>query len=439
MRSLALVLVVSACGVDDRDVIARAGAGGDPSNPEGGSGGAAGASSSAGSAGEGGGSGGSGNAAGSGGLGGAGNGGSGGAPARLCGTEGGACCSDGVPCDTGLGCDGAGTCARCATFRGVGILTDYTSSIAQGISGDGRVVVGYSEDDTGRTMAFRLEWENAGEPVALGVLPGGTSSQARATSYDGYAVVGESGSTNGPRGFRWTAGTLLDLGTWAPGDPQSSAADVSADGNAVALTSTLAEGGTLAYRWLATGDEAPIIGMEEARAISADGNTLVGNRQGASGNEAVIASIADASGVQSLGTLAGDAVAFARNLSADGSLAIGVSGGCGCRGFFWRNGTIDIADGIQRALSTSADGSIIGGTMTATTCSSGSAALWLPGPGTRAVACDVLPAGTVPNGWSLTSVNAISDDGRVIAGEGVNPTLAPEGWVAVIGPDCSAE
>jgi len=33
-------------------------------------------------------------------------------------------------------------------------------------------------------------------------------------------------------------------------------------------------------------------------------------------------------------------------------------------------------------------------------------------------------------------VTAVSDDGRVIAGEGTNPSLAAEGWVAVLGPDC---
>ena len=441
-----MLLLVSACGIDDRAVVASAGSGGDTSSPDGSSGGTAG-SSSAGSAGTGGGGSGgsdgtSGTGGGSAGNGGAGSGsaGNGGAPASACGTQGGACCSEGPRCEAGLGCDdGVAVCTRCAAFRGVGILSGYTSSIAQGISGDGRVVVGYAEDDTGRSMAFRLEWENAGEAVALGVLPGGTSSQARAASYDGYAVVGDSGSSNGPRGFRWTAGTLLDLDTWATGDLASSAADVSADGNAVALTSDVSDGGTLAYRWLLAGDKAPVIGMEEARAISADGNTLVGNRLGGGGNEAVISNLSDSNGVQSLGTLSGDAVAFARNLSADGAVAIGVSGSCGCRGFFWRDGVIDIADGIERALTTNDDGSTIGGTMTATTCSGGRAALWKPGPGTQAVACDVLPAGTVPNGWSLTSVNAISDDGRVIAGEGINPSLAAEGWVAVIGPDCSAE
>jgi probable HAF family extracellular repeat protein len=346
------------------------------------------------------------------------------------------CCSDGPACDTGLGCEQAtNLCVRCAAFTGVGILPSFTSSVVQGISGDGNVVVGYAQNDLGVTLAFRRAWAS-GDSEPLGVLPGGASSQALAASEDGYAVVGESESTNGTRGFRWTAQALSDLGTWAQGDVGSHAADVSADGNAVALTSDGSDGSHLAYRWLLGGDKTPIIGMEEARGISGDGNELVGNRLGASGNEAVLFT---SSGVQSLGTLSGDAVAFARAFSTDGTVAIGVSGSCGCRGFHWRAGTIAVADGLARALDTNADGSVIAGVMSANTCSSGSAAIWRAGPGTQAVACGLLPEGIIPNGWSLGSVNAVSDDGRVIAGEGINPGLASESWVAVVGPDCRAQ
>jgi probable HAF family extracellular repeat protein len=365
-------------------------------------------------------------------------GGDAGATARGCGSAGGECCTDGPRCDAGLGCDEAsGLCAACAAFAGIGILEGFTSSVAQGISGDGRVVVGYAENLAGVTMAFRTEWAVGGPPVPLGVLPGGASSQARAASYDGYAVVGDSESSNGLRGFRWAAGTLTDLGTWATGDLESSAADVSADGNAVALTSTASDGVTrLAYRWLLGGDKLPIIGMEEARGISADGNAWVGNRLGASGNEAVLGTSA---AIVPLGTLSGDTVAFARALSADGAVAIGVSGSCGCRGFFWRDGVIEVSDGLERALAVSRNGRVIGGSMVGTGCSGGRAATWEPAPGMRPVACGLLPDGIIPNGWSLSSVNAVSDDGTVIAGEGIDPALASEGWVAVLGPDCRTQ
>jgi probable HAF family extracellular repeat protein len=358
----------------------------------------------------------------------------GGSSPRSCGSDGAVCCVDAPACDDGLACEGSsGRCVRCATFEGIGLSPEFTSSTVQGISADGRVVVGYLEDDTGRTLAFRRAWGTSEGIVPLGVLLGGTSSKARAASSDGFAVVGESESTDGLRAFRWSAGTLVNLGTWNAGDLSSSAAGVSADGNAVAITNEAADSSRLALRWLNGSGFTPIIGMEEARAISADGNALVGNRLGGMGNEAVLYT---AAGVESLGALAGDSVAFARAISADGNVSIGVSGSCGCRAFRWRAGVLGIADGLERALDTNLDGSILVGNLAADSCSGGSAALWSAGAGAQTIACDLLPDGIIPNGWSLTTVTAISDDGRTIAGEGINPSLASESWVAVLGPDC---
>jgi uncharacterized membrane protein len=413
------------CSIDDRTVATRidAGQGGSSSGngagggdggsaqPEGGSSGLAGSPEATGQAG---------------------SSDAGNTPADECGALGEGCCSAGAPCEAGLGCAAESErCTPCAAFTGVGILQDYTSSTVQDLSGDGRVVVGYAEDGAGRTMAFRRVWASAEGPVPLGVLAGGASSQANAVSRDGYAVVGQSESSAGLRGFRWS-GALLDLGVWADGDLSSSAVDVSADGNAVLLMSVGADSSTLAYRWSLGAGTSPIIGMEEPRAISADGNVVLGNRLGV-GNEAVITT---ADGLVVLGDLPEDTVSFARGLSADGNVAVGASGICGCRGVQWRDGVVGSADGLFRALDASADGSVLAGDSVAATCSGGKAALWRAGTGTEAVACDLLPAGLIPNGWSLSIVSSVSDDGRVIAGEGINPALATEGWVAVLGPDC---
>lgn len=357
-----------------------------------------------------------------------------GSPERECGANGEVCCSEGAACDAGLGCDvGSDRCTRCASFRGVGILEGYTSSYVQGLSGDGLVAVGYSENADGLTMAMRRDWETTGAPAALGTLPGGTSSSAIAASYDGIVVVGESESMNGVRGF-WSQGdTLLDLGTWAADDTASRAADVNGDGLVVAMTSTGLDGTSLALRWLLGGEKTPLIGVEEARGISADGNTIVGNRLGGSGNEAVVWTQL---GVDVIAPLSGDAVSFARGISSDGTLTVGVSGSCGCRGFHAREGAVDIADGLFRALDTSADGGLVVGDAIESTCSAGKAAVWSAGPGRQFVACELMPAGIIPSLWTLSLVTAVSDDGRVIAGEGTNPDLQSEGWVAVLGPDC---
>jgi len=427
--AMTLCALVTSCSVDDRTVSTApaaggdSGTGGDGSGRGGGDSGASGGTAGLSSAGASSGS----PAGGSGAV--TADAGMTPPPARNCGGSGEACCEDSPRCDSGLGCNLASvTCSPCAAFQGVGILAGFMRSQVQAISADGRFVVGSSENDTGETQAFRSEWATTQGPVALGVLAGGTSSSAIAVSRDGFAVVGTSESSAGERGFRWT-GTMLDLGTWQVGDLSSRAADVSADGNVVLLTSDGMDGSQLAFLWQLGGGKAPIIGMEEARGLSADGQRSVGNR--ASG-EAVYA----APGVAALGTLAGDAVAFARGISSDGSVAVGVSGSCGCRGFSWQNGVMQEAVGLFRALATNEDGSVVVGDSVDTSCSGGKAAIWTPALGKRAVACDLLPTGLIPSGWALSLVTAVSDDGRVIAGEGTNPSLAAEGWVAVLGPDC---
>jgi probable HAF family extracellular repeat protein len=423
---LTTIALLTGCGIDERTPSVESGQGGADT----GAGGvmeAQGGSDSS--------SGGTESGSGGGSQGGSGSGADGGSPERDCGGEGELCCAQAPSCDAGLGCDAASDrCTRCAAFRSVGILEGYTSSFVQGLSGDGRVAVGYSENSDGLTMAFRRDWQTTSAPVALGTLPGGTSSSALAVSYDGFAVVGESESASGVRAFRQQGDMMLDLGTWAADDTESRAADVNGDGLVVAVTSTGLDGNRLAFRWLLGGDKQLLIGMEEARAISADGNTIAGNRTVA-GNEGVVWTMA---GIDVIAPLAGDAVAFARGLSADGSVTVGVSGACGCRGFHSRAGVNDIADGLFRALDTSADGSVVVGDAIESTCSGGKAAIWSAGPGRQFVACDLMPDGIVPSGWSLSIVTAVSDDGRVLAGEGLNPDMATEGWVAVIGPDCSA-
>jgi hypothetical protein len=49
---------------------------------------------------------------------------------------------------------------------------------------------------------------------------------------------------------------------------------------------------------------------------------------------------------------------------------------------------------------------------------------------------DLLNAsGVVVAGWQLTYAHGTSQDGRVIVGEGINPSGQPEGWIAVLPGD----
>ena len=74
-------------------------------------------------------------------------------------------------------------------FTGLGDLPGSAfRSRANGVSGDGGVVVGYSAGTAG-TEGFR--WTAAGGMVGLGDIPGGIfGSQANAASADGSVIVG---------------------------------------------------------------------------------------------------------------------------------------------------------------------------------------------------------------------------------------------------------
>ena len=169
------------------------------------------------------------------------------------------------------------------TFPGLTEATD--------VSADGNVVVGHiSKHDT--RYGFRREathWED-GVSTGLGGLISLSDtadlSLARAVSADGAVVVGYSQSINDNQShtfeaFRWEDGTMVGLG-FLPGDVESEAVDVSADGSRIVGISYWS---VRAFLWV-NGEimdlgvppwdtyQAPSV---TARAISADGSTIVGN------------------------------------------------------------------------------------------------------------------------------------------------------------------
>lgn len=74
-------------------------------------------------------------------------------------------------------------------------------SHARAVSADGRVVVGDAKDAQGRDRAFR--WTPSTGMQDLGALPGASTSEARLVSGDGRVIYGYSGN----RIFRWTPET----------------------------------------------------------------------------------------------------------------------------------------------------------------------------------------------------------------------------------------
>jgi uncharacterized membrane protein len=180
-------------------------------------------------------------------------------------------------------------------------------SLALGVSGDGRVIVG----EASGFQAFR--WTTESGMVALGFLPGANFSQAFAASDDGSIVVGRSSFPEMPmpgfpprsEAFRWTeAGGMVSLGPVF-----TDAYDLSADGSVVvgagndlahpgnAFFWTAATGPINLQQFLMTSGVNNLAGwtLTEARGVSGDGLTVVGVGLHNGVHEAFIATIPEPS------------------------------------------------------------------------------------------------------------------------------------------------
>ncbi len=202
---------------------------------------------------------------------------------------------------------------------------------ALGVNADGSVVVGTrrtANSSPGRTEAFR--WPAAGPTMDLGDFPGGYFySLAQGVSGDGSIVVG-SGNTDALwEAFRWTETTgMVGLGALPSSSPISWAYAISADGTTIVGQSSSFIGGQ-AYRWTESN------GMEGlglypgaiqtiGRAVSEHGDVVVGWGQSAGGNEAFRWD--ETSGMVPLGDLPGGPsylYSWASGVSGDGSRVVG--------------------------------------------------------------------------------------------------------------------
>ena len=258
-------------------------------------------------------------------------------------------------------------------------------SIAQGISADGSVVVGWSSSTFG-TEAFR--WTESTGMQGLGELPGGGFfSSAYGANYDGSVIVGGSSSTFGTEAFRWTESTgMQGLGELPGGSWHSAAFDVSDNGAVVVGFSSSASSEFEAFRWT---ESTGMVGLGDlpggtfhsvANAISSDGEVIVGNSLSASGMEAF--RWTEAEGMVGLGDLPGGAFS---------SLALGVS----------------------------ADGTVIVGF--GTSASGSEAVRWTEATGIQSLRELLISEGVDLSGWWLAEARAVSADGSTIVGRGTGP------------------
>jgi probable HAF family extracellular repeat protein len=120
-------------------------------------------------------------------------------------------------------------------------------------------------------------------------------------------------------------------------------------------------------------------------------------------------------------------------MTPDGSIIIGTStSSSGTRGFRWTaaGGMVDIGalgPTSTSPLAVSDDGSVIVGN-----AEGSQPFIWTEEGGIVDLQSQLTALGLDLTGWRLTGVRAISADGTVIAGDGMNPRSSSEGWVAVI-------
>lgn len=285
---------------------------------------------------------------------------------------------------------------------------NFSNTQASRVSPDGSVVVGVGDSryspDTLQTEGFR--WSAATGVVGVGNLPAPLlHSWAQDASAGGAVVVGTSSSTPGPEAFRWTqANGIQGMGDLPGGDFYSEAYGVSADGSVIVGSSKSASGYE-AYRWTQT---AGMVGLGDlpggpfqsgANAVSHNGEVVVGFSESEHGIEAF--RWTQEEGMLPLGNLfEGQYYSVAEAVSNNGSVVVGFS----------RSSELDsFRFPIDEAF------------------------IWDSVHGMRSLR-DVLinDYGMDLAGWKLTWANGISDDGRTIVGEGLNPDGYAEAWVATI-------
>lgn len=269
----------------------------------------------------------------------------------------------------------------------IGSLASGGHTIANGVSADGRVIVGVS---AGR--AFR--WTSLSG--MQGLLDSGNGAGAEATSGDGWRTVG---LMNDPTGMP----SHVAVDWWSPGQPpglimdsftHNRASAISRDGEVVFGSSFEADHGVL---WRDVRGDIRIVspsmtgGIPQVRQCSADGALMVGNFAG--GSQPSYAFLWSEAALQPLTPLSGYATASVFGINATGGLIVGAS-------------TVDPQ-------------------------SPSVACMWDSTQSPIALNTYLSARGVDLGGWTLTSCSAVSDDGTVFVGNGTYNGLSAS-WRATI-------
>lgn len=338
------------------------------------------------------------------------------------------------------------------SFTGIGFLQEHSpppQSFARGVSPDGRTVLGDASSPPNFSYAS-VRWTRENGLQSLGVPPGVTFSNARAASLGSEVIAGYHQNSQRYIGYRWTAEDgFVDIGDLPGGSNSTLALSMSWDGNTIVGTGNYGffPGTPLrgeGFVWTAAGGLRGLGFLEggtvsQALAVTGDGRVTVGVTDDPKGGYAF--TWTDEDGMSLLPDLPGGTTdAIATDISSDARFITGRShGNRGYEACLWTDGGTPIGLGdlpggpfSSVAEGVADDGALVVG-YSSIASTSDRAFIWDAAHGMRDLRTVLRTEFGLPlTGWTLTRANAISPDGTVIVGDGINPRGDFEGWVAVI-------
>jgi uncharacterized membrane protein len=340
----------------------------------------------------------------------------------------------------------AGAVASAQSFQGMGDLSGgQLDSIAIGVSADGSTVVGSSSGVNG---VEAVRWRD-GVLVGLGDLPGGVfASVARGANHDGSIIVGSGNTASATRPARWDDTLISELPPVAGHAGYAEGMGVSANGRTLAAFYT--NGTITGYSSLiaarvddgvlTTAPYTPTNDSLFSAQPSEDGRVLSGRiRLGGAQYQACY--WVDTTRVDLPKLSGGPIFSLTAAISGDGTVQLGLSASAASSGgepVRWQGGVAQALGNLPGsprsgvARSCNRDGSIVVGD----TASAGGqvAFIWDATNGMRSLRDVLINDYALPlAGWTLTVAHAMTPDGSVIVGGGINPAGAPEGWIARLG------
>jgi probable HAF family extracellular repeat protein len=222
--------------------------------------------------------------------------------------------------------------------------------------------------------------------------------------------------------------------------PVNVATDLSGDGSIVVGYAWSSSTDLFAVRWPTDTVIAKLLPLPNgwsranADALSTDGSVIVGRLS--QGNWSQAFRWTQSGGVVGLGDLPGVPTdsfsSYASDASADGSVIVG-TGNSAHRpnAFRWTSSTGMVSLGAllgpefnSEAYAVTPDGNTVVGE------SANMAMRWTQKDGMRSITDLLASAGVDTSGWWLRSATAVSDDGKIIVGWGVNPEGKSRSWLA---------